>query len=95
MIDGLLALAIAFLVSLPWHIRMVQTHGWEALTGLAFRSWGMAGNEASLLARLLGSAPVTLPLGVYVAARRCRRLGLIDSGTAPENVGGTLWFLWL
>ena len=67
-IDGLLVLAIALILALPWHIRMVQTHGWEALTGLDFRSWGMAGNEASLLFRLIDLAPVTLPLGIYGAA---------------------------
>ena len=29
-IDGLLSLAIAFLVALPWHIRMFQMYGWDA-----------------------------------------------------------------
>ena len=92
--DGLLALAIAFIVALPWHIRMVQTHGWEALTGLAFRSWGMAGNEASLLVRLFELAPVTLPLGIYGAARAIR-LALIDENNSPETMGGSLWVIWL
>src|SRR5271165_2232519 len=89
-----LALAIAFIVALPWHIRMVQTHGWEALTGLAFRSWGMAGNDASLLVRLFELAPVTLPLGIYGAARAIR-LALIDENNSPETMGGSLWVIWL
>ena len=71
-VDGLLALAIALLVALPWHMRMFRIHGWEALTGLEFRSWGMAGNEASLLVRLIDLAPVTLPMGIYGAARAIR-----------------------
>jgi Dolichyl-phosphate-mannose-protein mannosyltransferase len=92
--DGLLALVIALLVALPWYIRMVQTHGWEALAGLEFRSWGMGGNEASLLFRLFELAPVTLPLGIYGAARAIR-LALIDENNTPETEGGSLWVIWL
>ena len=69
-IDGLLSLAIASLMALPWHMRMFQIYGWDALTGLDFWSWGMAGNEASLLVRLIELAPVTPPLGIYGAHAR-------------------------
>ena len=85
-IDGLLALAIALLMALPWHIRMVQTHGWEALRGLEFRPWGMTGNESSLLFRLFELAPVTVPLGIYGAARAIR-LALIDENEHARNDG--------
>ncbi len=94
LIDGFLALAIALLVALPWHIWMVQTHGWEALTGMVFGPWGMASNEVPLLARLFELAPVTLPLGIYGAARAIR-LALIDENNTSETVGGSLWVIWL
>ncbi len=93
LLDGLLAVAIALVVALPWHILMVQSHGWEALTGLEFRSRGMAGSEASLLVRLFELAPVTLALGVYGAARAIR-LALIDENDTPETMGGSLWVIW-
>jgi hypothetical protein len=91
---GLLAVAIAFLVALPWHMRMVVTHGWEALAGLGFQSWGMGGTDGSLLFRLFELAPVTLPLGIYGAARAIR-LALIDENNTPETMGGSLWVIWL
>ena len=67
-IDGLLALAIALLVAVPWHVRMAQVYGWGALAGLELRSWGAGGEEPGLLARLFELAPVMLPLGLYGAA---------------------------
>ena len=73
---------------------MARTHGWEAFTGLEFRSWGMAGNEATLLTRLFELAPVTVPLGIYGAARAIR-LALIDENNTPETTGGSLWVIWL
>jgi hypothetical protein len=93
-LDGFLALAIALLMALPWHVLMVQAHGWEALTGLEFRTWGVGGKDHWLLARLLELAPVTLPLGLYGAARAFR-LALIDENNTPETVGGSLWVVWL
>jgi hypothetical protein len=94
MIDGLLALAVALLVALPWHVRMVQLYGWEAIAGLEPRSWGTGGAGPGLLGRLIELAPVTLPLGLFGAARAFR-LALIDENDAPEAVGGTLWLVWL
>jgi hypothetical protein len=94
MIDGLLALAVAMLVALPWHVRMVQLHGWEAVAGLELRGWGNGGAGAGLLGRLLELAPVTLPLALLGAARAFRQ-ALIDENNAPETVGGTLWLAWL
>jgi hypothetical protein len=93
-IDGLLALAVALIVALPWHILMVHVHGWKALTGLESRSWGVGDDAPGLLAHLFVLAPVTLPLGVYAAARAFR-LALIDEDNTPENLGGSLWLVWL
>ncbi len=93
-LDGMLAIAIALLMVLPWHIRMVRTYGWVALTGLDFRTWGMAGDGLSLPARLIELAPVTLPLGLYGAARAVR-LALIDENNSRETVGGTFWVIWM
>ncbi len=93
-VDALLALAIALLLALPWHLRMIRFYGWEALAQLAFRPWGASGEDASLVARLFELAPVTLPLGVYGAARAIR-LALIDENITPETVGGSLWVVWL
>jgi hypothetical protein len=94
LIDGLLALAIALLVALPWHVRMVQVYGWEAILGLEVRPWGAGGHGPGLLSRLIELAPVTLPLGLYGAARAFR-LALIDENNSPDTVGGTLWIVWL
>lgn len=93
-LDGLLALAVAMLVALPWHLRMVQVYGGEALAGLELRSWGMSGVRPGLAARLIELAPVTLPLVLYGTARTFR-LALVDENNAPETVGGTLWVVWL
>ena len=64
---------------------MVQTHGWEALTGLEFRSWGMAGNQASLLVRLFKLAPVILHSGIYGAARAIRLALIAMKITRPKR----------
>src|SRR4051794_2544596 len=93
-IDGLLALAVALLVALPWHLRMAQTYGWEALAGLEIRPWGLGGDRPGLLARLIELAPVTLPLGLFGSARAFRR-ALIDEENTTETVGSTLWVVWL
>jgi hypothetical protein len=93
-IDGLLALAVALLVALPWHLRMVQVYGWEAIAGLQLSSWGTSGDRPGLLARLIELAPVTLALGLY-GASRAFRLALIDENNTPETVGGTLWVVWM
>jgi len=86
--DGLLAIAIALIVAVPWHVLMAQVHGWGALAGLELRSWGAAAEEPGLLARVFELAPVTLPLGFYGAARAFR-LALIDENNSPEAVGGS------
>jgi 4-amino-4-deoxy-L-arabinose transferase-like glycosyltransferase len=92
--DGLLALAIALIVAVPWHVVMAQVHGWGALAALELRSWGAAAEAPGLLARLFELAPVMLPLGLYGAARAFR-LALIDENNSPEAVGGSFWLIWL
>jgi 4-amino-4-deoxy-L-arabinose transferase-like glycosyltransferase len=93
-ISGLVALAIALLIALPWHLRMFQAYGWEVAAGLELRSWGLGGGGNSLAARLFELAPVTLPLGAYGFARAVR-LALIDENDTPETVGASLWVFWL
>ena len=94
LIDGLLALAVGLVLALPWHVLMAQVHGWSAITGLEYQSWGVAGADTSLLGRLVELAPVTLPLGIFGAARSIR-LAVIDENNTPETVGGALWVVWL
>ena len=91
------------MVCSPWRLlfswHLPGTSGWpelmdgKRLSGLDFRSSGMAGNEATLLVRLFELAPVTLPLGIYGAARAIR-LALIDENNTPETTGGSLWVIW-
>jgi len=92
--EGLIALLIALLVALPWHLRMLQIYGWQALAGLDVRPWGSNGEEVSLLSRLLELAPITLPLGIFGAVR-VARLAVIDENDTAETKGGSLWVIWL
>jgi hypothetical protein len=92
--DGLIALGVAMAVALPWHILMLQAYGWEAFSGLEFRFWTIDGAEDGLFARLLELTPITLPLGIYGAARAIR-LALLDENNSAETVGGSLWVIWL
>ncbi len=92
---GLLALAIALGVALPWFVLMVNAHGWRALTALAAPPDGLlADQHMSLLPRLIKLAPVTLPLGLFGAVRAIR-LALVDESDTHETVGGSFWVIWL
>jgi hypothetical protein len=93
-LDGLLAVAVALLVALPWHGAMIRIHGWAAFEGLASGSWGPAGPEGSLLSRLLELTPVTLPLGIY-GFWRAIRLSLAEDSPPPATAGSSLWVVWL
>ncbi|QEH31855.1 hypothetical protein OJF2_03220 [Aquisphaera giovannonii] len=90
-VDTLLVVALAALIAVPWQVAMFRAHGWDMLSGLEFPSWS---ETSSLPARLFELAPVTLPLGLYGAARAFR-LGLMDDENTPETVGGAFWLLWL
>lgn len=87
------ALTIALVVALPWHAMMLRRYGWEALAGLDFCPWGMAGLQGSLPARLLELSPVTVALGLFGFVRAIR-MGLADEERSPATVGASLWACW-
>ena len=92
---GLIALVVALLISLPWFVLMVESHGWQIGTALVFPPYeAPAGHPMSLLSRLIKLAPVTLPLGIFGAVRAVRS-ALIDELNTPVTVGGTFWVMWL
>jgi len=95
LVDGLLALAVALSVSLPWFVLMVETHGWEAVAALGVPPDGLlADHQLSLLPRLIVLVPVTLPLGLFGAVRAIRS-ALVDESNTRETVGGSFWVIWL
>ena len=65
----------------PWPRSNAPQVGWE--TG-----------SSNLLASLLALSPVTLPLGLYGAARLIRH-GLAGGTEDREAIGGWLWAAWL
>jgi 4-amino-4-deoxy-L-arabinose transferase-like glycosyltransferase len=95
LINGLLALAIALAVALPWFVLMVKSHGWHALVALVTPPDGLSADRRSgLLARLMKLAPVTLPLGLFGSVRAIRS-ALVDESDTCETVGGSFWVIWL
>ena len=93
--DGLISLALALVLSLPWFVMMVESHGCQVGTALIFPAYGAPpGHPMSLLPRLIKLAPVTLPLGLY-GAMRAVRLALVDEFNTLETVGGSFWVVWL
>jgi hypothetical protein len=94
-LSGLAAAAIALAVALPWFVMMVRWHGWQAISALRVPPEGLLSDlEQTLLGRLVELAPVTLPLGLYGAARAVRT-ALVDEGNSRESVGGAFWVIWL
>jgi len=94
-INAMLALAIAMAVASPWFIMMVRTYGWTAMAALRTPPEQLLADRGlSLPARLIELAPVTLPLGLFGAARAIR-LALVDESNSPETTGGSLWVVWL
>lgn len=94
-LHGLLALAVALAISLPWFVFMINRHGWEVVTALVFPPYEpSSGRHLSLLKRLIELAPVTLPLGLLGAIRAIRR-ALVDEYNTLETIGGSLWVIWL
>jgi hypothetical protein len=92
---GLLALAIALVVALPWHIHMTARHGDDLLGALLAPGSSVgAAPAAGLPATLLALAPATLPLALLAAARAGRRL-LADDGPAEGLAGDAFWLAWL
>jgi hypothetical protein len=94
-VDGLLAVAIALVLCLPWFTMMVLSHGWQAVAALRVPPERLLVNRhAVLLSRVIELAPVTLPLGLYGAVRAIR-LALLAESNSRETVGGSFWVLWL
>jgi len=95
LVNGLLALAVAAAVALPWLIFLLKSYGWYALAALAAPPDGLlADHRLGLLPRLIKLAPVTLPLGL-VGAVRAIQSALVDESDTLETVGGSLWVIWL
>jgi hypothetical protein len=91
----LLALGVALAVSLPWFVFMFDSHGWELAAALANPPYELSsGRHPSLFHRLIELAPVGLPLGLLGAVRAVRS-ALADEFDTRENVGGSLWVIWL
>jgi hypothetical protein len=88
-------LTVALIISLPWLILMISSHGWSAAAALGAPPDGLlADRQSSLLPRLIALAPVSLPLGMFGAVRAIRS-GLIDERHTHEAVSGSLWVIWL
>jgi len=93
--NGLVAMAVAMAVSLPWFVLMVEAHGWEVVRALSAPPDGLlVDHQLRLLPRLINLAPVTLPLGLFGTVRAIRS-ALVDDSNARETVGGSLWVVWL
>jgi hypothetical protein len=93
-INGLVAVAIALAVALPWFVMMVRSHGWQAIAALRVPPERLLADFAQTLpGRLVELAPVTLPLALFGAVRAIR-MALIDEGESRESVGGALWVIW-
>ena len=94
-LDGLLALAVALAISLPWFVFMIKSHGWNVVAALAFPPFEIiSSQQMNLLQRLIVLAPVTLPIGLFGAARAIRS-ALADGFDTLETMGGSLWVIWL
>lgn len=92
---GLVAMATAVILSLPWFVLMVKVHGWEVIRALGAPPDGLrVDHPLSLLSRLINLAPVTLPLGLYGAVRAIRS-ALVDDFSTRDTVGGSFWVVWL
>jgi hypothetical protein len=97
LLDAALALGVAAVVVLPWHLMMFRVHGWESLQALlAASAEARMGDrpDSGLISRIIDLAPASVPLAIYGAARSIRQ-ALIDENNSHEAVGGALWVIWL
>ena len=95
LIHGLLALAVASMVFLPWFLLMVRLHGWRALASLEVPPEGLlADHRLGLLPRLIELAPAILPLALFGVVRAMRS-ALVDETNSRVTVGGSFWIIWL
>jgi hypothetical protein len=96
-LHAVLALGIAAAIVLPWHLMMLQAHGWDALAALLTASAEIRMGdrpETGLLSRLIDLAPASVPLAVLGAFRAIRR-ALTDEHNSHDTIGGVLWVIWL
>lgn len=95
LVGGMLSLAIALSIALPWFLLMVYVHGWEAIATLRLPPDALlADRRSGLMSRLIDLAPVTLPLGLFGAVWAIRS-ALVDEDDRRESVGGAFWVIWL
>src|SRR5262249_32871772 len=94
LLAGVLALALALIIAVPWHVFMAEVHGAEFLKAL-FNPFDLLNSDPpGLQARLISLAPATLPLGLFAVARTIR-LALTDESDDREIVGAVFWVVWL
>ena len=94
-IDGLIAVATAVVVAMPWYLMMARAHGWQVIAAMAAPPERLVADFAQTLpGRLVELAPVTLPMGL-VGAVRAIRGALVDEEESRESVGGGFWVIWL
>ena len=91
-----LALGVAALVALPWHLWMYRLHGQSLITGLLspLEVVGLGADRRPMLPMMVRLAPAVLPLGLY-AVFRSVRFALADESNPRSIVGGIFWVLWL
>jgi hypothetical protein len=93
--DAMLGLAVALIVSVPWFVFMVDSHGRQVAAALSFPPYEpLPARQLTLLPRLVELAPVTLPLGLFGAVRAVRS-ALANEFNTLETIGGSLWVIWL
>lgn len=92
--DALVAPSVALATAAPWRMFMIGEHGWNAVAALNAPQVGWGTGSSNLLASLLTLSPVTLPLGIYGAARMIRQL-FTGRAEDRETIGGSLWVAWL
>jgi hypothetical protein len=91
---GGLALGLALMMALPWHIGMCAVYGRAFLSTLLAPPDPLGVTYAGLAGTLLSLAPATLPLGLFAVARMVRQV-LASDADDPARVGGAFWLLWM
>ncbi len=94
LVAGMIALAIALLVALPWHLAMLATHGRGFLAAILNPPDPLGWERPALLGRLNDLAPATLPLGLFAVARGIK-LALAAERDDRGIIGGVFWTIWL
>jgi hypothetical protein len=89
-----IALAIAALMALPWHMMALRRHGLDLLAALVAPLDPLSGPRPGLLARMIRLTPATLALGLLAAVRSVRR-ALAAETDDRATIGGAFWVIWL